>query len=785
MHARCPLFLVLAIAGSTNALADDFLWPSGTGDWENPNNWIGPIGQYPDSILDSATISGDSDEVYFNANLALAELTILGAMDLLPAGPYSVFVNGNLTIDGIGTRLVVVDSPALRDLDADIVTVTSGVIELAGGLAQIDEELRLNPGGIWGSGVIEMNSTTGDLVFDGGGSIRTDGPAHWGNAITLRRTDSSTARLDWTAPGTAVIARIGKSIINELPYRGPLGGTLIVNADGDAARFVSANGFVAGPGSRIWLAGLAVQWTAGIEAPAFDSYGEISASGLCVIDAPFTALRGTLELEENTLLNTTASSLILDSLGVTSTGPGTVLRLGGPGGTVNVVGGTTTIALGADGEVDLDGTGTKTINIDEDSTLSLAVESIDDGNAPSYDGTFNISGALDVDMVGGTSRWQNGGEIVLDGGVITGSRIDNVGVIRGRGQIDTYVSNIGEIIAEGGTLEISTGIADGHGLPATGVIRAQDGDLIMNGQAGGAPRYFTGSAIVGNGNRLREVLEMDVDLVVGEQGGVRGSIVLDSGFVVLHDFTQGGELTVNGVSQIRTTGTDDAHKISFSNFGDNAIHGVLQVDGRTWFAPDTLFAGQGTINAVSTIKGTYFLDGSDLGDVGFASSGPVFSAHLLPTGRATMGSITLADTAAMNVSMGDVGAPITSDRFIARGAATLGGRLVLSWNGQGEAPLGATATILEAASVQGQFDVIDDSGLGVNRRAHVTIDADSVEVFITCSADLNADGQTDFFDVSAFLAAFNASVEPGDWNDDGEFDFFDVSAYLASFDAGC
>lgn len=54
-----------------------------------------------------------------------------------------------------------------------------------------------------------------------------------------------------------------------------------------------------------------------------------------------------------------------------------------------------------------------------------------------------------------------------------------------------------------------------------------------------------------------------------------------------------------------------------------------------------------------------------------------------------------------------------------------------------------------------------------------------------CPADLNGDGNLDFFDVSAFLTAFNAMDAQADFNNDGNFDFFDVSAFLTSYNEGC
>jgi hypothetical protein len=55
----------------------------------------------------------------------------------------------------------------------------------------------------------------------------------------------------------------------------------------------------------------------------------------------------------------------------------------------------------------------------------------------------------------------------------------------------------------------------------------------------------------------------------------------------------------------------------------------------------------------------------------------------------------------------------------------------------------------------------------------------------SCPADLTGDGALDFFDVSAFLSAFNAMDPAADFTGDGVFDFFDVSGFLSAFNAGC
>ncbi|MFK7758899.1 MAG: GC-type dockerin domain-anchored protein [Phycisphaerales bacterium] len=54
-----------------------------------------------------------------------------------------------------------------------------------------------------------------------------------------------------------------------------------------------------------------------------------------------------------------------------------------------------------------------------------------------------------------------------------------------------------------------------------------------------------------------------------------------------------------------------------------------------------------------------------------------------------------------------------------------------------------------------------------------------------CSADLTGEGDLNFLDVSAFLAAFGAGDSSADFEADGNFNFLDVSAFLSAFAAGC
>ena len=79
-----------------------------------------------------------------------------------------------------------------------------------------------------------------------------------------------------------------------------------------------------------------------------------------------------------------------------------------------------------------------------------------------------------------------------------------------------------------------------------------------------------------------------------------------------------------------------------------------------------------------------------------------------------------------------------------------------------------------AADTAGGF-IIDNVYVGVDELGGSCSDADLAEPF----------GELNFFDVSAFLSAFNSGDSSADFNNDGSFDFFDVSAFLAQFNAGC
>jgi len=785
-HRQSILWACAIAAGTSTSYADNFTWFAGNGLWENPALWNGPIGQYPDSILDTATISGANSEATLDQNLAVGTLNVINGASVMSSGN-SVFVNADATISGGSANLSVTQSISLRDFDADTLTVTGGYLFMNGGLAQFDEALILNHNGtILGAGSIEMNSTTGNLEFNNAGLIWASGTPSIGDTLLITRTDSSTSKLDWTAPQTQIVVSEATTLRNELPYSGSLGGYVsVTNFDGDT-RFESTSPIVAGVSSKLLFSGPNFADIASIEAPVIDSYGRVSTSTRAQLDTPLLALRGEVVIAENASLAMNASIITFDSLEISSPGDNARLQMSSqPNSVLNIINGETSVVMGAGSRFDLDGSGDKTVNIADDSSLWLEVEAVDTSLNSIFGGTLNIDGTLHVESVGLGPSWRSTGEIALDSGTISGRRLDNDGVIRGKGYIDAYTVNGGSIIAEGGTLELRSVRLDGVHTPATGELYAETGDLVMNMQSPAALQYFTGSIHVGDGVGIREVLQTNNDLVIRQEDGVTGSMSLNGGFVILHDFTQRGLLSVQGVSQIRTTGVNSEDAIAFSSPGVNTIAGELEVDGKTWFSSGAEFTGEGLINAVSTVKSTTFQDGADLGDVLFRSAGNVQISDAASSGRATMGGFALADTATLEIDLGDLLEPFSSDQLTAHDTVTLAGELELDWNGQAPPPIGETTTIIQAGTIIGEFGSIDASSFGANRRVSVTVGENSVDVFVTCAADLTGDGQNNFFDLVEFLTLLNAMDPAADLDENGQFNFFDLSMYLDLFNLGC
>ncbi len=93
-----------------------------------------------------------------------------------------------------------------------------------------------------------------------------------------------------------------------------------------------------------------------------------------------------------------------------------------------------------------------------------------------------------------------------------------------------------------------------------------------------------------------------------------------------------------------------------------------------------------------------------------------------------------------------------------------------------------------ASAVSGQQIIaawqIGDFGVA-DIEAHNLNEDGTLGVIADCPADLTGDGMVNFFDVSAFLNAFNAMDPVADFTGDGVLNFFDISLFLQAYNAGC
>jgi hypothetical protein len=112
------------------------------------------------------------------------------------------------------------------------------------------------------------------------------------------------------------------------------------------------------------------------------------------------------------------------------------------------------------------------------------------------------------------------------------------------------------------------------------------------------------------------------------------------------------------------------------------------------------------------------------------------------------------------------------------GAGTSGGWIEAGFNVSDFVSLTSAIRVKFVASDLGDGSIVE-AGIDDVRITGVSCSDNS------CPADMNGDGNLDFFDVSAFLTAYNAGDSAADFTGDGNLDFFDVSAFLSAFNAGC
>ncbi len=95
--------------------------------------------------------------------------------------------------------------------------------------------------------------------------------------------------------------------------------------------------------------------------------------------------------------------------------------------------------------------------------------------------------------------------------------------------------------------------------------------------------------------------------------------------------------------------------------------------------------------------------------------------------------------------------------------------------------------IIDDLSITGAFDTLDLPTAPPGLAYRMDYQPNRVTLRLTCAADFAAPwGDLNFFDLSAYMAAFNAQNPSADLAPPfGVFNFFDVAAYLNLYNAGC
>lgn len=793
MTRTTALAMALITATGTTAGASDFTWIGGNGNWSNDLLWAGPLGQVPDSIGDTATLANVSAEVIMDTNVTIGGLTIGGGIDLFNLGKV-LFVNGDASMSGAGTTLTLTDSPALLDMDVDGMLIKNGsIMVMSGSVAQFDHSLTIeSQSGIFGLGVIEMNSTSGDLDLVSG-VIWAQSTGVNMNSLTIRRTGLSTSNLNWSHPGSSFIVWDNKVMDIQMPFVGALGGSLSVS---EGSVFQTNTPFITGSGSQIQLTAgpNANDGSSTISAPnAIDMYGSLYVSGHGTIDTPLVVLRGTGQVShDSTLLIDSISTVFdsflatVDSLNLDSMAfdDGSI-EFGVDADNLNVINGTSSIFTGVNSTFDLDGRNGMTVNIADGSTLNLGVRYIERNQDNTFNSTINIDGILDVKEVVADLEWTNAGEINLDSGQIKGRTLINTGTITGTGTISAPVYNNGSIIADGGTLSIATIDLDGLAPDETGIIRAQTGDFVHASNAN-VFQHFSGSMFIGNGSGVQEVFETGTNFEFIEQNGAVGSLDINGGLFRARTVNLKSLLTTHGVSQIRASGATIFDLIIFGEQGTNTISGTLEVSGNTIIEAGAEFIGEGTVLGVSSVKNIDLRNGASLSDVSLKAWGGLSIDDTdNGIGNASVANLELAQTSKLTIDLAGSNGQLTHDKINALDSAVVDGTLILSVDNGFSVSNGQVITILTSQSVSGSFDSVDFAGLGPDHRATVVMHPNRVDVVINCRADINGDGHLNFLDISTFLAAYQMQEETGDFNNDEHFNFLDISAFLESYSLGC
>lgn len=533
-----------------------------------------------------------------------------------------------------------------------------------------------------------------------------------------------------------------------------------------AANKTNAADMVAGPASALRITGIAIDQTPGGRLLAEDGAIELSSASV---------VGGSIEASGAGTAETFAGTVTLDA--VTNVAPFNV----NTAHTLSFINGLTNNGIIA----------VNPTNNGVNATMRAGNDSTIDGV-----GEIHLVGSLEnsiLTSLGGVLLTNGPTHTIRGVGYINGS-LHNLGFVRGDASVGiaggtltlltVNKSNAGLIAAEPASKVRISGIALDQS--SGGTLRADDGqiELVSATIIGGAiDAVGAGSVETVSGTSTLNGLTLDAP------ANVNSAHVI----VIANTVVNNGDLTVNPTNN----GTNALLRMNagstITGSGAIVLRGALDnsqvVDGPFTQGSSHTLAGIGNLAAPMTNAGTV-APGLSIGTMQVTSAG----------------SITCTSTSLFDF---ELAGPASHDKLIGNGAYTLAGTLRLSIADGWTPARGEVMTIIDGASVTGEFDAVDAPSLGAKRLV-VGYLPDQVRVVVTCSADLTGsadpndpeygvpDGIIDANDFFYYLDQFaSGNLEEadltgsGDPNDpqygvpDGVIDGNDFFYYLDIFVNGC
>ena len=430
-------------------------------------------------------------------------------------------------------------------------------------------------------------------------------------------------------------------------------------------------------------------------------------------------------------------------------------------------------------------------------------------------GQVQINGRIDVLgpfhrlLVDGSI--QNNGQIVLNANLDAtntnliflsdSSVVGNGEILLNRsGNFIPYVigeSGVEVIIGPNMTLH-GSGIVEGNadlnggGIINNGLVVADDPNepLILRGDHSGSGLFSASDGELGlnNGSRL-------VECRLNTLG--TGVIAIGGGLTTLVGGVNDGYMFMNSFADMRIEG-------AWTNNGLLEVNPFASLAERIWLRDGAQIIGDGTISFGDLSHG-FFVSAAESATIGagqriFGSArfeGDITMHGILELeGTVDInGHVALSASTVVRAQVSDRGFGFRDEIFVfpGLGQLDLAGTLEIAFD-PGFVPVAGNfwrIIIGELGTeVVSTFDSIILPEMPDGLEMVPVYTANGLDVLVQssslpCPADLTGDGVLNFFDVSAFLNAYNTMDPAADFTGDGMFNFFDVSAFLNAFNAGC